>query len=79
MVWNIVFDSLLDSHERILSVRPKGYAEDGMFLVTGKDPDTLVDLAQHAINFGTLLFKSKYLKYHLRFFTEIWDRSHNFK
>ena len=50
LVWNIVFDSLLDGLERIPGVRPKGYADDGMFLITGKDPDILVNLAQPAID-----------------------------
>ena len=50
LVWNTVFDSLLDGLERIPSVRPKGYADDRMFLITGKDPDILVNLAQPAID-----------------------------
>ena len=50
LVWNIVFDSLLDGLERIPGIRPKGYADDGMFLITGKDPDILVNLAQPAID-----------------------------
>ena len=34
----------------IPGIKPKGYADDGMFLVAGKGPDIMVDLAQPAIN-----------------------------
>ena len=49
LVWNIVFDSLLESL-RLPGIHPRGYADDGMFLVSGPCPETLVDLAQPAIN-----------------------------
>ena len=50
LVWNIVFDSLLDKLAGIPGVKPTGYADDGMFLVTGICPKILLDLAQPAIN-----------------------------
>ena len=50
LVWNVVFDSLLRRLEELPAIKPRGYADDGMFLVSGCCPNTLVDLAQPAIN-----------------------------
>ena len=50
LVWNIVFDSLLELLERFQGVNPRGYADDGMFLISGISPEVLIDLAQPAVN-----------------------------
>ena len=50
LMWNIVFDSLLETLEKIPGIKPRGYADDGMFLISGICPNTLVDLAQPAID-----------------------------
>ena len=50
LMWNIVFDSLLETLEKIPGIKPRGYADDGMFLISGICPNTLIDLAQPAID-----------------------------
>ena len=50
LVWNIVFDGLLGVLAGVPGVRPVGYADDGMFLVTGICPNTIFNKAQSAIN-----------------------------
>ena len=50
LVWNVVFDSLLTRLGNLPGVHPTGYADDGMFLITGIDPNTLFNLAQPAID-----------------------------
>ena len=50
LVWNIVFDSLLERLTEVPGIKPMGYADDGMFLVTGICPQTLLDLAQPVID-----------------------------
>ena len=50
MMWNFLFDVLLTRLQGFSAVKPYGYAGDGMFLVSGICPGTLVDLAQPAID-----------------------------
>ena len=50
LVWNVVFDSLLNRLKGLRGVHPTGYADDGMFLITGICPETLINLAQPAID-----------------------------
>ena len=50
LAWNVVFDSLLQRLKEFSGVQPRGYADDGMFLISGICPNTIVDLAQPAIN-----------------------------
>ena len=50
LIWNTVFNSLLDGIEGVPGINPKGYADDGMFLVIGKDPDIQVHFVQPSIN-----------------------------
>ena len=50
MMWNLLFDVLLTRLQGFSAVKPYGYADDGMFLVSGICPETLVDLAQPAID-----------------------------
>ena len=45
LVWNTVFDSLLRTLEGFQGVEPRGYADDGMFLISGICPNVLIDLA----------------------------------
>ena len=52
LVWNIVFDSLLDGLEGMPGTKPMGHAYDGMFLIQEISPDILIDLAQPAINWA---------------------------
>ena len=49
LAWNLNFDNLL----KILNGGPTfglGFADDGMFVVRGKDPYTLVNIAQQTVN-----------------------------
>ena len=50
LMWNLLFDVLLTRLQGLSAVKPYGYADDGMFLVSGICPETLVDLAQPAID-----------------------------
>ena len=50
MMWNFLFDVLLSRLQGFSAVKPYGYPDDGMFLVSGICPETLVDLAQPAID-----------------------------
>ena len=50
LMWNLLFDVLLTRLQGFSAVKPYGYADDGMFLVSGICPETLVDLAQPAID-----------------------------
>ena len=50
MMWNFLFDVLLSRLQGFSAVKPYGYADDGMFLVSGICPETLVDLAQPAVD-----------------------------
>ena len=52
MMWNLLFDVLLTRLQGFSAVKPYGYADDGMFLVSGICPETLVDLAQPAIDYA---------------------------
>ena len=45
LIWNINFDSLLDSLEMAI-----GFADDGALPFIGPDPSVLADLAQRAVN-----------------------------
>ena len=47
---NIVFDSLLETLEKSRGIKPRGYEDDGMFLIFGICPNNLFDLAQPAID-----------------------------
>ena len=50
VVWNMVFDGLLRQLEKVPGIKQRGYVDDGVFLVAGCCPNTLVELAQPAIN-----------------------------
>ena len=63
LMWNIVFDSLLETLERIPGIKPRGYADDGMFLISGICPNTLIDLAQPAIDCAIEWGKDNGLKF----------------
>ena len=63
LVWNLVFDGLLGELGEIPGVHPRGYADDGMFLISGICPDTLVDLAQPAIDTATAWGERNGLKF----------------
>ena len=45
LMWNLLVDDLLRRLQGFSSVKPDGYADDRMFLVSGKGPETLLELA----------------------------------
>ena len=45
-----MFYSLLRRLKEFPGIQPRGYADDGMFLISGICPNTIMDLAQPAIN-----------------------------
>ena len=49
ILWNLVFDGFLEIFDR-LDVEAFGYADDGLLLIKGKNPATLVHKMQAAIN-----------------------------
>ena len=48
--WNVVFDGLLDRLAAFSGAHPVGYADDGMFILNGPCPNTLLELAQPIID-----------------------------
>ena len=80
LVWNIVFDSLLEGLAAIPGIKPLGYADDGMFLVTGICPQTLLDLAQPAIDMAVEWGKDNGLVFSCKKTQVIlFNRKNNFK
>ena len=77
LVWNIVFDSLLDRLEGMPGIKPMGYADDGMFLVTGICQQTLMDLAQPAINTAVKWGQDNGLKFSSKKTQVIWFHRKN--
>ena len=63
LAWNVVFDDLLDRMEKFPGVHPVGYADDGMFIINGKCPNTLIDLAQPVIDCASEWGKENGLKF----------------
>ena len=50
LMWNLLFDELLLRMQEFSAAKSFGYADDGMFLVSGICPNTLVDIAQPVID-----------------------------
>ena len=64
LMWNLLFDVLLTRLQGFSAVKPYGYADDGMFLVSGICPETLVDLAQPAIDCAVAWGEENDLSFH---------------
>ena len=62
MVWNLAFDSLLDLFNEG-PVKAKGFADDAALVVLGLDPDTLISLAQAAVDKATAWGEENGLKF----------------
>ena len=61
-------------------VKPVGYADDGMFLITGKCQNTLLDLAQPAIDMAVQWGKDNGLVFsHKKTQVILFNRKNRFK
>ena len=66
LMWNLLFDILLKRLQGFSAVKPYGYADDGMFLVSGICPYCDVDLAQPAIDCEVACGEENDLKFSTR-------------
>ena len=62
LAFNLVFDELLSLHKG--PVKVKGYADDGVLIIKGKDPTCMVEIMQSAINKTLAWGKQHGLRFH---------------